>query len=1818
MCSSFLIFTREPELIKTESLRNPFLLLICCLFTLQYIFAQTPTLGSYSSSTIASAGRNGIVVPSVAPLNATSMVATTSTAFKGQLVVDSLTGTVRIINAHPAGNYTIMVTAFNGGATATSSFGLVVNNPDCSQALFTNNVAISTALYPQSIVIDDFNGDGKQDFLTANGSSGNISIRLGNGIGSFTGTTDISLGTYCSNIAVADFNGDGKQDIVVTNLEAMSIYVRLGNGSGGFGGTTNIVLPNRVSSVAVGDFNNDGKKDFIVSLYEANVLSTFMGDGAGGFVAGTSIPVGTLPKSVVVSDFNNDGNQDVAVSNGGSGSFSVSLGNGTGSFANAIARTAGLYMNSLAVGDFNNDNIPDLVVAANSIYILKGDGTGGFGGTIDIGSGGGTPRSVAVGDFNGDGNQDIAIGSTNSHYLSVRVGNGSGGFTEVYTFNGTTNVYDIAVGDFNNDGRQDIIASAGEFSNAYVFLGSANLAEINLQGNGINILDGNNAISSLDYTDFGSVSNTFSRTYTIQNAGTGKMLLSKMAISGIDSSQFMLDILRFPMQLPANSTFSFKVTFKPTSTGVKNATVNIFSDDCDERLYNFSIQGIGSIVNPATLGSYPATTIATAGGNTVVLPTAPPANASGINVSAPITFNGIILIDSLTGKVSITNAYPAGTYLITVKVDGLSGAVSTFLLTVNNPTCSQGLFSSGTNVAVSTGPTTVAVGDFNNDGKQDIAVANTNTNTVSVRLGNGLGGFLGGPNVVAITYPTCIGLGDFNKDGKLDFVTSGGLASTAIAIRLGDGAGGFTSVAGPFVGPTSRAVAVYDFNRDGNLDFLMDNSYGDSVGVYLGDGKAGFKEATRVAAPGVTIIKLGDFNRDGFEDFASASTYGQVTIRLGDGTGNFTGSSFLVIPASSRGLDIADFNGDGILDICATSSSSASSPGLVSIRLGDGMGNFYGTSNVEVSLEVWGIVAGDFNGDGKVDFATANANNNNVSIRLNDGAGAFTEGESLSVNSRPQYLAVADLDNNGNLDLLVCNLNSNNVSVKLGGSGKLDISGNNNLITVGDVTPSTTDYTDFGNVSSSFARTFTMKNSGITNLLVTNIASTGADSSSFKIASLTFPILLAPNATTTFTVEFLPTSAGIKTATIKVFSNNCTLGVYDFAVQGNGAIPTLPTYPAATVVTAGGNTTILPSFAPTTLAGNFAYTAPNFKGLLQVNQQTGVITVTNAYPAGIYTVTIKANGFATATTSFILTVNKNICSQGNMAIGANQPTAAAPKAIAVADFNSDGKQDLAMANFTPNSISIRLGNGSGGFTAAADVPVGAGPVALAIGDFNADGNPDIATANRTTNTVSVRLGNGAGGFIGQTELIVGTFPSGIAVGDFNGDGRQDLVVANTNSNNISIRLGNGTGGFTGTTTVIAGTRPTAVAVGDFNGDGKLDFAASNDTYQNVSIRLGDGTGSFTGNGTNDYGTAYNTNSVAIADFNNDGRPDFVASNYGSNSVTVRFGDGTGAYPSYKHIAVGANPTGVTTGDFDGDGNQDIASANYGGSASILLGDGAGSFGTASNFALGSSATGVVAGDFNGDGRMDLAVSKDAASSFSLLTGRASVVHIGIRGNNVDIVDGDITPSLADSTDFGDIGNTTQRTFTIQNSGADTLTVRKITLVGGDLSSFTVSGIVTPFKLAPAASTTFIVAFAPNSVGLKSTTVHVLSDDCDKTLYDFVIQGNGIATTVVLGTYPATANAVVGGTCTVTPITAPTNATRLAAFTTNNFKGSFLVNPVTGVVSILNASPAGTYNVLVQSIGLPTVSTSFTLLVTPNSCSRGGKTRCIIKRNPKKC
>lgn len=355
-----------------------------------------------------------------------------------------------------------------------------------------------------------------------------------------------------------------------------------------------------------------------------------------------------------------------------------------------------------------------------------------------------------------------------------------------------------------------------------------------------------------------------------------------------------------------------------------------------------------------------------------------------------------------------------------------------------------------------------------------------------------------------------------------------------------------------------------------------------------------------------------------------------------------------------------------------------------------------------------------------------------------------------------------------------------------------------------------------------------------------------------------------------------------------------------------------------------------------------------------------------------------------------------------------------PQSIVTGDFNSDDITDLATCNALSDTVSVLLGNGSGGtgngtFMPAADYAVGSEPAGLVTADFNGDMIADLAVSNKASDNASVLLGNGAAGIGNGTFTLdanypVGDGPQNVIAGDFNEDGIDDLVMAGGDDFDVILLRGNGSGGvgdgtFQTATIYSAGVGTDSVAAGDLNGDGIADLVAVNGGGANISILLGDGAGGI-GDGT--FASAINSDAglesftAATADFNGDGILDIVTANAVGNDVTVLLGGGSGGvwdgtFLTAVSYAVGTSPRGVTTGDFNEDLVVDIVATNQGSSnCSVLIGIGNGTFQPAVNYGTGAGPRVVVTGDFNEDDIADLAIACQSAAGVSVLLGNGSL------------------------------------------------------------------------------------------------------------------------------------------------------------------------------------------------------------------------------------
>jgi hypothetical protein len=333
-----------------------------------------------------------------------------------------------------------------------------------------------------------------------------------------------------------------------------------------------------------------------------------------------------------------------------------------------------------------------------------------------------------------------------------------------------------------------------------------------------------------------------------------------------------------------------------------------------------------------------------------------------------------------------------------------------------------------------------------------------------------------------------------------------------------------------------------------------------------------------------------------------------------------------------------------------------------------------------------------------------------------------------------------------------------------------------------------------------------------------------------------------------------------------------------------------------------------------------------------------------------------------------------------------------PLSAVLADFNHDGRIDIATVNYD-STVSVMLGMAKGRFASPVTYSTGSTPFTLIAGDLRGIGKVDVVTVNMPNGidqpgTVSVLLGNGDGTFQPHVDYSVGDFPTGIVAGDFNADGKTDLAISNEFDASVSILYGNGDGTFQQQVAFAVGSDPTSIATGDFNGDGKSDLIASCVGSGVVTVLLNHGGGTYTRVDSSTNLFSPDRSLTVTGKFDASGKLDAIISSQIFGQLYLLEGNGDG---SFKLPTPLVSPTAgevytLIAADINRDGNTDLA---YGAVAppafSVLLGDGSGGFARPIPSPISATASAAFA-DVNGDGFLDLITPHEGLSSVALILG----------------------------------------------------------------------------------------------------------------------------------------------------------------------------------------------------------------------------------------
>lgn len=687
-------------------------------------------------------------------------------------------------------------------------------------------------------------------------------------------------------------------------------------------------------------------------------------------------------------------------------------------------------------------------------------------------------------------------------------------------------------------------------------------------------------------------------------------------------------------------------------------------------------------------------------------------------------------------------------------------------------------------------PAALASGDWNGDGKQDLAYIDDSANpSLHVLLGNGDGTFSPGQTLalpsgscayVNSTHACFLVPTDLNGDHKVDLIFLSTLdnSTATITALLGVGDGTFSTPiitkisASDSIPPLFETLpALGDFNGDGKTDLVVADFYG-TVRCFLGDGAGGFTQTyqSNNFNSGTYAVYAGDFNRDGKLDFLAitASPFVAAVLYSGDGSGSFTPGPMRQVPG--RGLVLADVNGDGIRDLITTVGAN------LSVMLGRSDGSFAPSQQIPSSLNNHDalVSVADINGDGIADLVLTTASGIEVlqgTGNLNFGPPQRGTAGSVSANA----LVVNDFNNDGIQDV---------IAGTAGGIVLLK-----------------------GNASSNFATTTTFDTGkAINGMLVGDFNGDG-------LADL---LVLQPSSTVQ---TFFGTSMGslgigpTQTLSGAPATNFGAAGDYD----GDGKID----------VAFGGNTMSVlfgsgdGSFLPISTAASMGAIRT-----ADLNRDGKSDAISLTWPHFIGPVTYYE------LSSLLVAADRSFREVDTALLTSTY----APTLLGVGDLNHDGFPDAVVYDQKLLGFQIWLGNGDGSFRQGTNIPVPVttlGMSTLSSGtqsylvDMDGDGNLDLVLLGATSASGSTLLifpGDGAGG-LGSAKAIGLTHGyGGLRIADVNRDGMPDVVVWSANLLAVIPNLGGGNLG--NEEQYVAGNQIGDVALADINGDGYPDIVVN--------------------------------------------------------------------------------------------------------------------------------------------------------------------------------------------------------------------------------------------------------------------------------------------------------------------------------------------------------------------------------------------------------
>ena len=1574
---------------------------------------------------------------------------------------------------------------------------------------YAEKIDYATGTDPVGVALADLDGDGKLDISVVNKGSNTLSLLRNNSTEEikFSPKVDLATGTSPQSVAVGDFDADGKADLVVTNTGAASISIFQNASSKGnlsYAAKVDVIVGFGAYAVAVGDVTGDGQADVAVANASSGSVSVLRNKGVFqtiSFDPSIELTSGINPISIAFGDVDRDGRIDIAVANNSGNTVSIFRNTatlGVVKFDAKVDFTTGESPISVAFGDLDGDGKPDLLASTGSAGIFSllrntsSAGTLTYAAKVDLAAAA-VANTLVVCDLDGDGKPDVAFGNEGKNSFSV----------------------------FKN--KPLFPPTISEFTPTTAFSG----ATVTITGSNFD------AVKSVRFGGVEAVSfevvSTTSITAIPSNGASGEVSVSTAAgVASLPGFTFVKLTSLITSFTPTAGAVGTEVTIRGANfETTPNANVVFFG--ATKATATAATATELKVVVPAGATYGPLT----------VLNTITSVSANSVNNFTPSfsSYKGNVTATFFNTKADIT-ASDKPESMVAADLDGdgkvdliatnpISNSLSVFRNTGSNEKVS---YAAKQDVATGTGPSNVVAGDLDGDGKIDLAVANKGNGTVSVFLNTSTTNTISLATKIDIVTginPSFLAIGDLDGDGKPDLAVTNSNSNTVSVFRNVSklGALAFNTKVDFATGSSPQGLAISDLDGDNRADLAIANNTNSSLSILINSGAAGainFRPRVDVATGiGPYAITVGDVDGDLIQDLAVATQQSDnVSIYRNTTANGVLKFATRVELATGKGpvaIAFGDLDGDGKADLASVNQQSDNVSVFSNLSTAGSI-RFSGRTDLSTGRLPAAISIADADGDGKSDFAVSGVVNDvkGISVFRNNPVLAPTVSSfnpAIAASGATVVITGTNLDgattvNFGGTPATSFSVVSNasiRAIVAEGATGTVSVT------TLGG-TATLAGFTFIPKPTISSVTPLTAGAGSVVTIVGTNL--TGASAVSFgSVAATSFTVVSATSIT-----AIVPASAISGSVSVTTPGGNASLPGFVFVPiptitsfaplsAGAGATVTISgtNFTNVTAVTFGGlaassftivSPTSITAVVAAGASGNAAVATvggvASLAGFVYIQSAPGITSFTPALGAVGASVTIagtKFNPTASNNIVFFGATHAQVTSATATELKVTVPAGATYAPITVLNA-SNGLLGYSVANFTPTFTPAKGSITKADFSAKADFATGQNPWSVVAADMDGDGKVDFAVSNNSGNTLSLYRNTTANGVLSYAEKIdVATAigPSALAVADFDGDGKPDLAVANGGSNSVSVLRNASVQGTLSLSTKVdfgVGFTPVALSVADLDGDGKADLAVANNGSSTLSVLRNVSNGSalmFAPKA--DFATGINPNAIVTADFDNDGKIDLAVANAGSNSLSVlrsKSGIGVLDYEPKVDVTTNTLPYALAAGDVDGDGKIDIAVANNNSNnASIFKNtttNGKVSFADKVDFKTGTGPVYLAMGDLDGDGKVDLAIANIESANVSILRNTSSSSQINYA-DKIDLATGELPYSVAIA-DFDGNGKVDLAAANFANTSVSI--IRNNPVLTPVKSDQTVSfGTLPDKKLADAA----FALFATSSAGL---------------------------------------------------------------------------------------------------------------------------------------